>query len=156
MTKLVGVRPSVAFRSPREADAPAIAGLLEQFGYPTDPGAIAQRLERLIANPWTYALVADADRAAVGVGAVHFIDVLEGDRPLAALVLLIVDGHHRGQGVGTALVQALEREAEARGSFGISVHSGRARIGAHAFYRQLGYELTGERMLKLFHSPPEE
>jgi predicted N-acetyltransferase YhbS len=112
------------------------------------------RLDRLAANPATYALVAVVDDAVVGVGAVHFIDILEGDRPLAALVLLIVDDARRGHGVGSAIVGELEREARARGSFGISVHSGKQRIGAHAFYQRLGYELTGERMRKLFDTQP--
>jgi predicted N-acetyltransferase YhbS len=143
----------LALRAPRAADASRIARLLGQFGYPSDAADVGSRLARMVANPATHALVATADRTVLGIGAIHFIDILEGDRPLAALVLLIVDEPHRGRGVGSALVAALEREAEARGSFGVSVHSGKQRVGAHAFYRRLGYELTGERMLKLFPSP---
>jgi predicted N-acetyltransferase YhbS len=142
----------LALRAPRGGDAPKIACLLDQFGYPANANDITSRLARMIGNPETYARVAIADGTVIGIGAVHFIDILEGDQPLAALVLLIVDEHHRGHGTGTALVQELEREAKARGSFGIAVHSGQQRVGAHAFYRQLGYELTGERMLKLFTS----
>jgi predicted N-acetyltransferase YhbS len=139
-----------SFRGLREDDAPGIARLLGQFGYPTDPEALARRLGRIGADPATHVLVAEEGGMVVGVGAVHFIDILEGDRPLTALIALVVDEGHQRRGIGTALVQALEREAEVRGSFGIAVHSGKQRIGAHAFYRGLGYALTGERMLKLF------
>jgi GNAT superfamily N-acetyltransferase len=129
-----------------------VAELLDQFGYPAVPAAVAVRLGRMAASPATYALVATQGGAVIGIGAVHFLDILEGDRPLAALILLIVDERHRGHGTGTTLVHALEEEAKARASFGISVHSGEQRVGAHSFYRHLGYELTGERMRKLFTS----
>ena len=141
--------PDPSYRLPRESDASGIAELLGQFGYPTDPDLFAQRLRRISANPATYVVVADGGGSVIGVGAVHFIEILEGDRPLTVLIALAVDDGHQRQGIGSGLVAALEREAEARGSFGISVHSGKQRIGAHAFYRGLGYELTGERMLKL-------
>ena len=117
-------------------------------------GGIAQAVEdfavETLADPATYMVVADSGGTVIGVGSVHFIQILEGDRPLAVVISLIVDEAHHGRGIGTALVQALEREAVARGSFGVSVHSGKLRIGAHAFYQSLGYELTGERLLKLF------
>jgi GNAT superfamily N-acetyltransferase len=140
----------LTLRAPRKRDAFGVARLLDQFGYPTRPVDVAQRLDRMIANSETYARIGTSDREVTAVGAVHFIDIIEGDRPLAVLILLIVDEHHRGRGMGTALVQALEEEAKARRSFGISVHSGQQRVGAHEFYRHLGYELTGERMLKIF------
>jgi predicted N-acetyltransferase YhbS len=127
-----------------------MAALLGHFGYPVEAEVFARRLSRIGANPATFVLVADDRGSVIGLGAVHFIDILEGDRPLTVLIALAVDDRYHRRGVGRALVQALEAEAAARGSFGVSVHSGKRRIGAHAFYRKLGYELTGERMLKLF------
>ena len=140
---------AIVIRNPRGGDAPAVARLVDQLGYSTHPSEITRRLDRFAANPATHALVAVEAETAVGIGVVHFIDILEGDRPLAALIVLIVDEGHRGRGVGAALIRELEREAEARDSFAISVHSGQHRVGAHAFYRRLGYELTGERIRKL-------
>jgi predicted N-acetyltransferase YhbS len=148
----VRVSQGLALRAPRRRDAAAIARLLDQFGYPARPEDVAARLDRAAANPATHVLVATTGGVVVGIAAVHFLDIFEGDSPLAALILLIVDEQHRGHGTGTALVRALEGEAKARGSFGIAVHSGELRVGAHAFYRHLGYELTGERMRKLFSS----
>jgi predicted N-acetyltransferase YhbS len=142
----------LSLRAPRRGDASQVARLLEQFGYPAHPADVALRLDRMVSNPATYALVATVDRAVIGIAAMQVIDIIESDRPLVVLILLIVDERHRGRGAGTSLVQALELEAKARGSFGISVHSGQQRVGAHAFYRHLGYELTGERMLKIFAS----
>jgi predicted N-acetyltransferase YhbS len=145
---------AIVVRKPRDGDAPAVAGLVDQLGYATDPTQITRRLDRFAANPATHALVAVEGETAIGIGVVHFIDILEGDRPLAALIVLIVDSAHRGRGIGAALVRELEREAEARESFAISVHSGQHRVGAHAFYRHLGYELTGERIRKLLRPTP--
>jgi predicted N-acetyltransferase YhbS len=142
--------PSVSLRAPRDGDAAGMAALLGRFGYPVSAGVFARRLSRIGADPATVVLVADDGGSVIGLGAVHLIDILEGDRPLAVLIALAVDDRYQRRGVGRALVEALEAEAVARGSFGISVHSGKRRIGAHAFYRRLGYELTGERMLKLF------
>jgi predicted N-acetyltransferase YhbS len=143
--------PSVLVRAPRDGDdAAEMAALLGRFGYPVAVEVFARRLSRIRADPTTFVLVADDRGSVIGLGAAHFIDILEGDRPLTVLIALAVDDRYQLRGVGRALVRALEAEAAARGSFGISVHSGKRRIGAHAFYRKLGYELTGERMLKLF------
>lgn len=146
----------IALRRPQEGDATAIAQLINQLGYATSTEEVARRLERFAGNPAACVRVAVDGDIVIGVGALHFIDVLEGDQPLAALIVLVVEHGHRGRGVGTALVRDLEREARARGSFAISVHSGEKRVGAHAFYRQLGYELTGERIRKLLHPAPSE
>jgi predicted N-acetyltransferase YhbS len=143
-------RLRVLIRAPRADDAPAVALLLGQLGYPAGPTTVARRLERLAADPELWMRVAVSDGAVIGLGAVSFIAVLEGDRSLAALITLIVDECERLRGVGSALVRAIELEARARGSFGIAVLSGQQRIGAHAFYERLDYQLTGERILKLF------
>ena len=146
----------LSFRRPRVGDESGVARLLNQFGYPTDPALLAPRLARVDADPATHVLVAETGGMVIGVGAVHLIDILESDRPLAVLMALAVDEAHQGRGIGTALVRALESEAVARRAFGISVHSGKRRVGAHAFYQSLGYELTGERMLKLFPAAVEQ
>jgi len=141
--------PTVTYRLAREDDAPALAPLLGELGYPATPAELRPRLARLAADPATHVVVAVAGDTPVGIGAIHFIGILEGDRPLAALTLLIVAEAAQGRGVGAGLVGELEREAVARKSFAITVHSGRQRIGAHAFYQRLGFELTGERIRKL-------
>src|SRR5258708_29056121 len=103
--------PNTSLREPQAGDETAIARLLGQFGYPTDPEALAVRLARITADSATRMLVADASGAVIGVGAVHFIDILESDSSLAVLIALAVDDAHQGQGGGTSLVRALVGEA---------------------------------------------
>jgi GNAT superfamily N-acetyltransferase len=86
----------------------------------------------------------------VGVGVLHVAGVLEGDAPLGMLLTLIVDEVTRRRGVGRALVEWLELQARSLGCFGVVVQSGRSRVDAHALYRALGYEQSGQRFLKVF------
>jgi N-acetylglutamate synthase-like GNAT family acetyltransferase len=140
-------------RDAHESDAPALAQLLGQFGYPASDEDTARRLGELIREPATRVLVATRGERIVGVGAVHAMRVLEGDFPLGVIIALVVDDSVRLQGVGASIVEALEAEARSRGCFAIVVHSGRKRIESHQFYQRVGYEKTGARLLKVFDAP---
>ena len=54
----------------------------------------------------------------------------------------------QGKGVGKALLQGLEVEAQRRGYAFIRLNSAEHRIGAHAFYEQVGY--TCDKLQKRF------
>jgi GNAT superfamily N-acetyltransferase len=131
-------------RDAQAADAERIAGLLTQLGYPTQPTAVEARLERL-AIVGDRVLVADLDGGAVGVAHLQVAPAIERDRPAAKIGALVVDEAHRGQGVGRALVQALEDEARARGCEVLFVTTAEHRHDAHAFYERVGLEQTGRR-----------
>jgi GNAT superfamily N-acetyltransferase len=131
-------------RDAQAADAERIAGLLTQLGYPTQPTAVEARLERL-AIVGDRVLVADLDGGAVGVAHLQVAPAIERDRPAAKIGALVVDAAYRGQGVGRALVQALEDEARARGCEVLFVTTAEHRHDAHAFYERVGLEQTGRR-----------
>jgi GNAT superfamily N-acetyltransferase len=131
-------------RDAQAADAPAIAGLLAQLGYPTEAAAVEQRLERL-QIVGDRILVADVDGTAVGLGHLQVTPALERDRPAAKIGALVVDDAHRGQGIGRALVQALEDEARLRGCGLLFLTTSERRDDAHAFYERVGLEQTGRR-----------
>jgi GNAT superfamily N-acetyltransferase len=131
-------------RDAKAADAPAIAGLLAQLGYPTEAAAVEQRLERL-QIVGDRILVADVDGTAVGLGHLQVTPALERDRPAAKIGALVVDDAHRGQGIGRALVQALEDEARLRGCGLLFLTTSERRDDAHAFYERVGLEQTGRR-----------
>lgn len=78
------------------------------------------------------------------------VEILEGDAPLAILLTLIVDESSQRHGIGSAIVRTLEQFAREQGCFGVVVQSGSRRIAAHALYRTLGYQQTGERFIKIF------
>jgi GNAT superfamily N-acetyltransferase len=131
-------------RDARAGDAGAVAGLLTQLGYPSDSGAVDERLERLRVVG-DRVLVAELDRRVVGVAHLQVTPALERDRPAAKLGVLIVDEAQRGRGVGRALVEAAETEARLRGCELLFLTTAERRDDAHAFYERVGLEHTGRR-----------
>jgi GNAT superfamily N-acetyltransferase len=134
----------LTIRDAQAADAERIAALLTQLGYPAQPDAIEARLERL-AIVGDRVLVADLGGGAVGLAHLQVAPAIERDRPAAKIGALVVDETHRGQGVGRALVQALEDEARLRGCELLFVTTAERRDDAHAFYERVGLERTGRR-----------
>lgn len=130
------------------ADAPAVARLLDQLGYPTDPAAAAARLERL-GIVGDRVLVAEAGGEVVGLAHLQVTPALEHDRPAAKIGALVVDASCRGEGVGRALVEALDEEARVRGCSTLFLTTSARRTDAHEFYRRAGLEETGKRFTKM-------
>lgn len=129
------------------ADAPAVARLLDQLGYPTEPAAAASRLERL-RIVGDRVLVADAGGEVVGLAHLQVTPALEHDRPAAKIGALVVDESRRGEGVGRALIEALDQEARVRGCGVLFLTTSARRTDAHEFYRRVGLEETGKRFTK--------
>ena len=129
------------------ADAPAVARLLDQLGYPTEPSAAASRLERL-GIVGDRVLVAEVEGEVVGLAHLQVTPAIERDRPAAKIGALVVDESRRGEGVGKALVEALDDEARARGCGLLFLTTSARRTDAHEFYRRVGLEETGKRFTK--------
>ena len=129
------------------ADAPAVARLLDQLGYPTGPAAAASRLERL-GIVGDRVLVAEVEGEVVGLAHLQVTPAIERDRPAAKIGALVVDESRRGEGVGKALVEALDDEARARGCGLLFLTTSARRTDAHEFYRRVGLEETGKRFTK--------
>ena len=128
-------------------DAPAVAELLGQLGYPAEADAVRRRLERLAAAG-DRVVVAELAGEVVGLASLHVSPSLEYDEPAAKLAALVVAETYRGTGVGRALVQAMEAEARSRGCRAFFLTSAERRADAHAFYRRIGLEETGRRFAK--------
>jgi GNAT superfamily N-acetyltransferase len=138
----------VTIRDVRPTDARALAGLIDQLGYPTSPEAMGRRLERLQASEEDRLVVAELDGEVVGLASVHASLSVEYDEPAAKLSALVVDEPHRRRGIGEALAAAMEAEARRRGCRLIFLTSAERRADAHAFYRRIGFEETGKRFAK--------
>jgi len=134
-------------RDAKTVDASEVARLLGQLGYPTEPAAVMGRLEHLNVVG-DRVVVAAIQEEVVGLAHLQVTPTIEYDRPAAKIGALIVDEAHRGEGVGRALVDALEQEARARGCVVLFLTTSARRTGAHEFYRRVGLEETGKRFTK--------
>jgi GNAT superfamily N-acetyltransferase len=128
----------MTLRTARPADAPAIAVLATQLGYPSRPEQIEERLRDVLARPDGAVLVADEGGTVIGWGHVAGTHTIETE-PFATILALVVDEGRRGLGTGAALVQALTEWAAAQGYRTLRVRSNVVRDRAHAFYERLGF-----------------
>jgi N-acetylglutamate synthase-like GNAT family acetyltransferase len=138
----------VTIRDADQKDAPALAQLLGQLGYPTDADAVLRRLGRLEASGADRLFVAEVDGQVVGLAGIHVSPSLEHDGDAAKVSAIVVDEAFRGKGVGRRLLEAVETEAKAQGCVLVFLTTAERRHDAHEFYRRLGWEETGRRFAK--------
>ncbi len=127
------IRPMTA------ADAPLVADLTTQLGYPSSTEETVERLAALDARH--AALVADEDGRAVGWVHVALVTSLVSGLK-ADIGGLVVDDAHRSSGIGAELLAAAEAWAREHGATRMVVRSRIARERAHRFYEREGYALV--------------
>jgi len=125
-------------RRARSADAPEMARLAAQLGYPMSDAAMARRLGVLLPNERHCVAVAASGDGLLGWAHVEHRSSLEGGER-AELMGLVVDSSVRRSGVGRALVAYAERWAASLGLASMTVRSNAARELSHPFYEVLGY-----------------
>ena len=131
----------VRLRPPLPTDAPALAALAGELGYPTDPEALLGRLSAL--HPTDAAVFVSTDADDVPTGWCHVEMRRTLVEPVSALILGLVIGEgHRSAGIGAALLGAAERWARARGCRQLVVATRITRERAHRFYAREGYEVS--------------
>jgi GNAT superfamily N-acetyltransferase len=127
-------------RRARYSDAPRLADLAGQLGYPTTPSEIAKRLRKLRGGTQDALFVAESSAAGVvgwaHVSVNHLVEV--GTR--AELNGLVVADGHRSLGAGALLLHAVEAWAAKHGCPEMSVRSNVLRDRAHQFYLRQGYD----------------
>jgi GNAT superfamily N-acetyltransferase len=126
-------------RAPRLEDAPRLAELSTQLGYPASAEDIAGRLSRLLPRPEHFLRVAESP-AGEAIGWIHAEErqILESGA-WCEIMGLVVDAAQRGHGAGRALVSEVEAWARDRGLRSVKVRSNVAREESHPFYLRLGY-----------------
>jgi GNAT superfamily N-acetyltransferase len=139
---------TVVIRQAEAGDAGRIAELMTELGYPTTLENMAERLPAILADPHYLTLVADTDAGVVGVAGARLGRYFEKDGRYAQLVVLSVSSTARGRGIGTQLVDAVERWARTYGARDIVVTSALHRADAHGFYERRQYARTGFRFVK--------
>ncbi len=127
-------------REARRDDAPALANLLDQLGYPADEALIQRRLAGQLDHGDAGLLVAEGDDGQVlGFISLHVIPQLALEGDFCRISYLCVDVSARGRGLGERLVQAAEAYARARGCDRMELHCDWRREAAQRFYARLGY-----------------
>jgi GNAT superfamily N-acetyltransferase len=131
---------AIRIRRARLADAPGLAALTGQLGYPVPAKQMAARLKEVLRAKTGACFVAEThDRALAGWVHVSVKPLLEVDRR-AEIDGIIVDENLRSAGVGARLLEEAERWARKRHCTGMNVRSNVLRERAHQFYLRQGYE----------------
>lgn len=148
-------------RSAVAADISALVGLLQQlFSLETDfvPDAQKQRrgLELLLQRPQqAVVLVALHDDEIVGMCSVQIlISTAEGGE-VALVEDVVVDAAWRGEGVGSALLEALQRWGQERGLSRLQLLADRGNTSALDFYYRRGWSPTQLSAWRRFVTAPE-
>ncbi|HEX7611156.1 MAG TPA: GNAT family N-acetyltransferase [Candidatus Limnocylindrales bacterium] len=132
----VAVHEKPAIRRSASRDAPVLAELSGELGYPAEPGEIERRLAAL--PPDDDVWVATIEGVVVGWIHCSLRRTLVVE-PHIEILGNVVGERWQGRGVGRALMAQAERSADERGVSVVRLRSGSHRDGAHAFYRAVGY-----------------
>jgi GNAT superfamily N-acetyltransferase len=138
---------SFEIRVAKPEDAAALVELLQELGFATAVGAVAQRLTALADGGETVFVGTRGDEV-LGFVALHVTPVLHRPTAVGRMTALVVASRARRQGLGRALVAAAERHLAGAGCGLVEVTSNQKLAEAHTFYQQLGYAMTSYRFGK--------
>jgi ribosomal protein S18 acetylase RimI-like enzyme len=131
----------ITLRPARATDAPAIAALFTDEGYPAGPSDIVARLGRF-STPESRVIVAEHEGAILGFIAVHAMARFEHDDLILRILALVVDAGARERGVGRALMAEAERTGLELGAAFVELTAGHHRPDARHLYESLGYDAS--------------
>jgi GNAT superfamily N-acetyltransferase len=127
-------------RRAKSADAPQLAALAGQLGYPATAAQMRHRLREIQPASQNAVFVAESAQDGV-VGWLHVSKeaLLECDVRAEVNGLVVAEGQ-RSLGAGARLLAAAEDWARKHGCKSMSVRSNVIRERAHQFYERHGYE----------------
>lgn len=126
----------------RADDAPAVAALTTQLGYPVDAVEMLRRAQPIMDRDDHVLLVA-IDEADRPIAWLHVLRHATLEGPESALIAgLVVDEDARSVGTGTALLSAGEAWARGHALDTMLVRSRSSRTRAHRFYERMGFVET--------------
>jgi ribosomal protein S18 acetylase RimI-like enzyme len=132
---------AISFRPASAMDAPAIAALFTDEGYPAGPSDIRNRLVHFD-SPHSQVVIAEHEGAILGFIAVHAMPRFEHDDWILRILALVVDAGARERGVGRALMAEAERIGSEVGAAFVELTAGHHRPEARHLYESLGYDST--------------
>ena len=135
---------TTAVRRARSRDAGEVARLYAQLVSNPALDVLPERLSELETSADAALFVADRGDQLAGTVLVALCpDAMFGRRPFAVIENIVVDAAARGQGIGEALLAAVERFCLAADCSKIMLLSAIERADAHAFFDRQGY--AGDR-----------
>ena len=135
------IETDVALRRATAADAPRIAALFTEEGYPAGASSVESRLARF-EGPDSQVIVADHGGEILGFIALHVVPRFEHDDSFVRIVALVVDSAVRERGIGRVLMAEAERIGSERGAAFVEITAGHHRPAARHLYDSLGYDPT--------------
>jgi GNAT superfamily N-acetyltransferase len=130
-------------------DSETVAGLTAQLGYETTVAATTELIAEILNRKDDIALVAVINGKIAGWIHAFYAVRLESGR-FAEIGGLVVDGQHRGQGIGKMLVAEVKQWSRRRQIASLKVRCSTKRLASHRFYLQNGFtELKEQKIFEL-------
>ena len=132
---------NILIREATATDYASLAQLMTDLGYPTTENEMKTRLSNIVSNEWYKTFIATMDERIIGMAGSHKALFYENNGSYIRIVALVTKAEHREQGVGKALLAAVENWAKELGTDTIVLNCGNReeRKAAHAFYQHLGF-----------------
>jgi ribosomal protein S18 acetylase RimI-like enzyme len=137
-----------SFREARAGDAPAVADLLTQLGYPCTTEDAKARIAQMVNDRTQALVVVDHLGDVCGLLGLDFMYYLPLGTMTCRITALVVNESQRRTGVGKDLIKEAERRARRAGAARIELTSSASRQAAHEFYKTSGYEEMSLRFVK--------
>ena len=144
----------LTIRSAQRSDIGGMSDLLSQlFAIESDftPDEHKQKLglELLLSTPYSCAVVAEDPSGVIGMATVQtLVSTAEGGR-VGLVEDVVVDLHHRGKGIGGALLEYLQVWAKDNGLSRLQLATDSGNDEAVKFYEKIGWEQTSLMLLRL-------
>lgn len=137
----------LAVRAADLADAPAVASLLGELGYPSSE---EQARERLVAaaDDGAVVLLAEQGGRVVGLIAARRAPYFPDGSLQMRITAMVVATSHRRRGVGRTLIDAVTHLAVEQGCSALELTTAERRTEAHRFYESLGFARASLRFLR--------
>ena len=129
---------AMQIRRAKIEDVAAIAEISREFGYEPTAAEVGVSLRDLLPRTDHAVFVAEIEGAVQAWGHARINRQLEAPR-YAEIAGLVVTRSRRSQGIGAAVVAAIEQWARGQGESSLRVRSNVVRERAHRFYLREGY-----------------
>jgi ribosomal protein S18 acetylase RimI-like enzyme len=140
---------SIEVREAVLTDAPEVVRLFRLLGHELPETHTEARLAAFLESGERVLVATRAGSATLlGAASLHITPVIHRPSPVGRFTAVVVDEGARGQGIGSALIEAAEKFLAERGCVQIEVTSNKKRTRAHEFYERLGYTGTSFRFAK--------